>query len=260
MDIIAHRLRIKPGQIGNNRENVADLRSMGIEWLEADAIFSADGEIIVYHPGSIQPDPTLVSKIFTEYSIKIMPLKDLLGLLAIFPNMKCLIDIKQNSPELVEKIITMVTNRSLQDRVYLTTFQKNIEIPFLVELETNAELLILAKNICPEIKTHLIATWPWNLPKLGLKYKPDAISFGWLLEPQIVLHISRFMFEATARIRNLEGQVAELKEMKIKVWSGICNNLKDMNFLAGLGVDGIVTDDALLGMTFKRQWEASNGR
>ena len=115
-------------------------------------------------------------------------------------------------------------------------------------IESDGKLLLLAKEICPKVKTQLIVTWPANLPKLAEKYQPDAMSFGWLQEPAYVSFISKALFKANAKRVNLKKQIEEVKLQGkgIKVWAGIFNEPEDMLYYMDLGVDGIFTDNPKL--------------
>lgn len=239
MDILAHRLRTKPNQQGNSRENLAALYHMGITWIEAD-IMKIDGKIVIHHPSKYKPN------------VEVMSLFAFIKILSSIPRLNCCLEIKQNSRKLVSEVISRISSAGLQDRVYLTAFQRKIKIPMVLNLETDANLLSFAKEICPNIRTHVIATWPWNLEKIVKKHQADAISFGWLLEPKLAYYISRTLFKITATFRNLSGQIKKVKGQGIKVWAGICNDEKDMLYLAGLGVDGIITDDPTLGIKVKK--------
>ena len=46
--------------------------------------------------------------------------------------------------------------------------------------------------------------------------------------------------------------------MGIKVWAGITNDEESMKYFASLGVDGIMTDDINLGITFQKEVEHAN--
>lgn len=248
MEIWAHRLRIGTIDFGNSLAGLRMLRQIGVAGVEADVSFSKDKEIIIYHPGALSPDlTTLTWQEIISTRFPIITLNDLLEFMVIKPGMKCCLDIKQNSKELVKKTVESVTWHGLEDDIYLTAFQKRIPI---LGLESGKELLEYAKEICPEIKTHIIATWPNNLPKLAKTYRPDLISLGWLKEPFVIKVISRSLFEVVSITTDLKTQIEEVLEMGVKVLGGVVNNVDDMNYFSELGVNGIMTDNPYQAMKF----------
>ena len=69
--------------------------------------------------------------------------------------------------------------------------------------------------------------------------------------------ISRWLFKFIDDSTDLKKQIRELKKEKIKVWAGILNTIESMKYFADLGIDGIMTDDAILGMKFKKELKNS---
>jgi len=188
MEIWSHRSRVNLIDFGNSLAGLRMLRQMRVDGVEADVSFSKDKEIIIYHPGSIKPD--LVTRTWQEIiatKLPIINLTDLLEFMISKPGMKCCLDIKQNSKELVKKVMELVTFYDLEDQIYLTAFQKRISF---LQIESDKMLLEYAKEINPDIQTHIIATWPVNLPQLVKIYRPNMISIGWLKEPFIIKVIS----------------------------------------------------------------------
>ena len=151
-------------------------------------------------------------------------------------------DIKQNSNHLVEIAVEAIVRHGLQDRVYLTAFQRSMDYPPF-NIESDGQLLILAKKINPDIKTHVIVSWPWNLSKIYKKYNPNAMSIGWLQEPPLIGVLSRSVFKTLSLSVNLREQIAEIKTKGVKVLAGVFNRPEDMLHFAGMGVDGIMTDE-----------------
>ena len=242
MEILAHRGRASPDKLGNSENDFMSCYHLGVDWIEADACLTADKKVIIYHPGSTRPDLSKMTWQEIDNSIfKILDLNSFLMLLRAFRDIKCCLDIKQNSKELVRKLVENIIRTGMQDKIYLTAFQKNNR---LFGIESDGQLLLQAKRICPKIKTHLIVTWPFNIAKLVQLYKPNAISLGWLLEPILVRLISRARFKILAGSRDLKRQIREVQKMNIKVWAGICNSSEDMRYFADLGVDGIMTDNS----------------
>ncbi|MDP3696901.1 MAG: glycerophosphodiester phosphodiesterase [Candidatus Taylorbacteria bacterium] len=259
MEILAHRGRVSPDKLGNTRSDFISCHLLGVDWVEADACLTADGEVIIYHPGSTRPDLSKMTWPEIERSIlNVLDLNNFLTLLKAFRGIRCCLDIKQNSEELLRKLVETIIRMGMEDIVYLTAFQQKIRIPF-ISIESNANLLLRAKRIDSRIKTHLIANWPINLPKLAEQRHPDMISFGWLQEPIPIRVVSRNLFKLLVITRYFHDDIKKVKDMGIKVLGGIVNDVDSMRYLADLGVEGIMTDDATLGMTFKKEFEATNG-
>lgn len=104
MEIWAHRLRISPIDFGNSLAGLRMLRQMRVAGVEADISFSRDKEIIIYHPGAMKPDLTTLSwQEIISIKFSIISLEDLLEFMRVKPGMKCCLDLKQNSKELVKK-------------------------------------------------------------------------------------------------------------------------------------------------------------
>lgn len=244
MEVWSHRGRTLPDEFGNSLKSFLTAYNLGVTGIETDISFTIDEEVIIYHPGSTEPNLVRMSWRDIENSIfNVIDLNTFLNLLAACPGIMCCLDIKQYSEELVRKAVEAVVEKGLEDRIYFTAFQKRM--PWLT-IESDGKLLVLAKEICPRIKTQLIVTWPANLPKLAEKYRPDAMSFGWLQEPSSLRFISKVLFKMNAKRVNLKKQIEEVKQRNIKVWAGIFNDPQDMLYYMDLGVNGIFTDNPRL--------------
>lgn len=254
MKILAHRGRTSPGMPGNTIDDLQDAAWLGVDFVETDICLTKDRVPIIYHPGSTYPDCSLYTwQELISLRKKLPPFitwEEIFYFQRIYPDIKICIDIKKHSFDLIDWIVSKIINQDLQEKIYLTTFQKRSS---MLGLEAGGELLIYAKKINPDIKTHIIATFPFNLSAIADKYNPNAISFGWLPNRRI----SRLLFDIIQMYpaTNLKNQIEELKNLNIDVWSGIVNNLEDMRYFANLGVNGIMTDDAILGMKFKEEYE-----
>lgn len=248
MEIWAHRLKVDPIDFGNSLTGLRMLRQMGVDGVEADISFSKDKEIIIYHPGALKPD--LISLTWQEIvstRFPVITLQDLLEFMITKPRMKCCLDIKQNSKALVKKAVETITWHGLEDEIYLTAFQKRIPV---LGLESGRELLEYAKEIYPEIQTHIIATWPNNLPWLIKTYRPNIVSLGWLPQPFTVNLISKAVYQFMTLTIDLRSQVKEIRDLGVKVLGGIVNDPEDMTYFEDLGIDGIMTDSPYQAMQF----------
>jgi hypothetical protein len=124
----------------------------------------------------------------------------------------------------------------------------------MLGIESSPELLEYAKEVCPEIKTHIIAIWPSNLSLLAKMYKPDIISFGWLTEPLATKLMSRTIFQVVTLAVDLRSQIEDTRGMGIKVIGGIVNNPDDMVYFANLEVGGIMTDNPFMAIKLTKGW------
>ena len=242
MEIWAHRGRTSKDQLGNSYDNFLSVYNLGITGFETDICLTKDGKVIIYHPGSTRPDLTSMTRDEINGSIlSAMSLSFFLDFLKS-SKMHCCLDIKQYSPKLVREAVKGITERGLEDKVYLTAFQRQMSYPPF-HIESDGRLLTMAKKMNPNIKTHVIVTWPFNLMKIYEKYRPDVISFGWLHEPPIMGLISRTVFKTLSSTRNLSEQVEEVKFKGVKILAGIFNDPEEMLYFADMGVHGIMTDE-----------------
>jgi len=215
MEVWAHR--------SNNILSWRRAYTMGAN-IEVDISLSPGGQIITYHPGT---------------NLAYETLDDLLKFIYRSPGLICFLDIKQNSKRLVALAIQKISEYDLEERIYLTAFQIRLASPPF-NMEVGGDSLIFAKKICPAIKTHVIAAFPFNLPRIVRKYNPDAISFGWLSDNQI----SQWFFKILVRpFFNFKRQVKKLKGANVLVLGGILNTAEEMLYFADMGVDGIMTDE-----------------
>lgn len=263
MEIWMHRLRSKPKDAGNTESGLIALYNLGIRRVETDVVSIADGTKIIYHPGTTKNDLTVMTwREIARAGLKIMTLNKYLHILKICKITSCL-EFKQNSERLVEDVVAAVTAEKLQDYVLLTAFQTKIDKPF-IRTESDGQLLLHARKLNPHIKTHLIAGQPWKLPELVRRYHPNMISFGWVQEPPIMKAITKPLFKLLTSTVDMQKKVQEAQSMKVqntnvKVMAGIVNDTESMRYFAEMGVNGIMTDDAVLGMKFKKNLGAANG-
>lgn len=236
---------------GNTYSAFERAYSLGVDGIETDLCycysFDRQDKTIIYHPGSFRLDLVALDweaiKLF--YKGIILDLDSFLNFLRRRNNLKACLEIKIDCNNLLREVVSKVTACGLENRVYITAPQ--CRIPGLFKV--NGEFLLKAKQINSKIKTHLIVTFPYNLPGLVQKYKVDAVSFGWL--PGSVL--SKVFFQiAKLPFLKLENQVEIVKRKDVLVWGGIVNSKKDMEYFWHLGVQGIFTDDIRVAIEFKK--------
>lgn len=240
MEIWAHRGRLIPNLPGNTLLDFQNVYELGVHGIETDVCFTAPDEnnsqeLIIHHP-----DP----KDGNNPRIKVLRLDNFLAFLKVHPPLFCFLEPKENSEKLVNVIVQKLAEYRLENRVYLTVCQ--IRIPHL-GLEAPAKLLFRARTQNPKIKIHLIASLPFSLPAIARKYSPDIISFGWLPESKF----STWFFKTfLVKVVNLKRQIIQVQNMGIKIIGGIVNEEMDFEYFAGLGVDGIITDNSVAAMKF----------
>lgn len=248
MEIWAHRIRQKPQDVGNGEDGLIALYNLGIRHFETDTTYTPDGKIIMYHHGSTYPDVSKMTWPEIGRSIfKIMTLSDFLNIFKSCRGMLCCLELKLNSEQLVEDVVSAIMGRGLQERIFLTAFQKKIDLP-LIHTESDGQLLLYAKGLNPAIRTHLIAGQPWKLPELVKRFRPDMISFGWVQEPMMMRVMTKPLFKLMTMTVDMHKKVREVQAMGVRVMGGIVNDIESMGYFAKLGVDGIMTDEPLLAM------------
>lgn len=239
LEIWAHRGRLIPNLPGNTLLDFQEAYELGVHGIETDVCFTAPDEdgsqkAIIHHPDPKDSgDP-----------IKVLCLDNFLAFLKVHSNLSCYLDIKQEDEKLVDVVVDRITINGLGGRVYITSLQTRI--PWL-GLETSGKLLLRAKARNPKIKTHLIAMFPFSLPAMVRKYNCDAISFGWLSDKDY----SRWVFrKVIMRVTDLKSQINQVQNMGVRVVGGIANTREDFEYLADLGVSGIMTDNSVEAMKF----------
>lgn len=220
----------------------------GIDGIETDICLSRDGEPILYHPGTHYPEINQFTwpEIQQQFSW-VANLDQLCDFLQKSTEFKCLLEIKEPPPKnfnLVERIVTrMKDNKSLYDQIYLTSTDRRI--PFL-GFYNDSRILIQAKRVEPRVKTHVIATIPWDLAKTVKEAGADMISYGWVNDSWL----SQATFALFAK--RMANKVAEAQALGAKVIAGIPNNDDRIMELLHYSVsvhgrlDGIVTDNPKL--------------
>lgn len=222
--IWSHQGKVVPLSPGNRLADFEDAVEECADGIETDVSFvriGASEEIFIHHPGQ---------------RLSALRLSEFVEFLKRYPRLECFLDIKQNDLRLVETAIKIVVANRLQDRVYFTFCQ--VRLPWL-GLETSGKLLLRAKLFEPRIKTHLIATFPFSLPRLVQKYQPDIVSTGWLED-----RLSRFFFKwVIIPFFDLPKQIFETQKMGVRVLAGIFNREEDIRYFADMGVDAIMTEN-----------------
>jgi hypothetical protein len=188
-----------------------------------------------------------------EHYPHLLHLNDLLYWLSWHPKMGCLLDVKQNSKLLIEKIAAGIKGRNLYGQVFLTA--PSIKMP-LAGLHADSSLLLYAQSLDPRIKVHVIDVLPFFLLRTAREFRADIISFGWLNDSAL----SQIVFE-TLFFKKIYRQILK-NNSDLKIFGGITSGktryddiFRVFNLLRcrddvrhlyhctqGL-LDGIITDD-----------------
>ena len=239
MEIWAHQGKISPNYPGNTLADFNQAHEIGVKGIETDVCFTAPDKNgkqrpVIHHPNKdgAPPNESLPS------------LDSFLELLKSLPKLSCCLELKEDNEKLVSAVVDKITEYGLEGRIYLTVCQTRV--PFL-QLEASAKLIFKARVQNPKIKTHIIATFPFNLPALAPKYSPDIISLGWLPESKL----SEWFFKTfLMKLVNLRHQIKLVQDAGTKIIGGIVNEEKDFEYFVHLNVDGIMTDNSITAMKF----------
>lgn len=240
MEIWAHRGKVAPELPGNTLADFQKAYNMGIYRIETDVCFTTPNENRPQQPVIYHPDRKNNDRSKTE----ILSLDGFLTFLNVHPNFLCCLELKENNEKLMKIVVQKITEHGLENKVYLTTCQTRI--PFM-QLEASANLLLKARAQNPKIKTHIIATFPFSLPTLVWHYYPDIISLGWLPESRLS---TWFFKKFLMKITDLKYQIKQVQNMGVKIIGGIVNDQEGFEYLANLGVDGIMTDNPIAALKF----------
>lgn len=245
MQIWAHRGRVAPHCQGNTFPDFKNSVRIGVNGIETDVCFSSPDKncrqkLVIHHP---RPNDRNHGK----PEAKSILLDDFLGFLKTRPEIHCLLEPKENSEELVRQMVEKIISYKLEERVYLTVCQTRVAF---LDLEISAKLALKHKALNPGIKTHIIATFPFSLPKLARKYNPDIISIGWLPDSKVSTWSFKLLF---SKVLNLKNQIRKVQAMRIRVIGGIVNDREGFEYFDNLGVDGIMTDNATEAVEFAKE-------
>ena len=249
MEIWVHRGKINPADLGNNLDSFRTVHDLGATGIETDISFTSNRKVIIYHPGSLNRNLNSFSlheiKNMSGLPFPILTLENLLEFMLSLPDFQCLLELKQDSRELIEAVVELISKAGLEKRILLTSFQRKL---LILDFETGADLLTHARTINPAIRTHIIANFPFNLTAIAEKYRPNMISLGWLPNRNDSKIFYKCVIEPFGQIRQ---RIAEVKSMGIKIIGGILDSHEDINHFMHLGADGIMTNDIRSALQFR---------
>ena len=248
-EVYAHRGgRFPPNRLSTFRFAGA----IGVDGIEADICLTSDGEPIIYHPGTLKPpEPmSMTWKQAIRQDYVVSHLDDLLGTLSFYWRLKCLLDIKVASKQLVEKIAVRIGTDEFRQRIFLTAPKKRSRI---AGFHVDAGLLEYAKSLDNRIKIHIIDTVPLNMAKTVRKYGADMISFGWLNDSLASQVLFRLIFKTG--LRSASREIEKAQKAGAKVMAGIANTAEEIRDLLNLcpSLDAIMTDNPEMALSM-RDW------
>jgi glycerophosphoryl diester phosphodiesterase len=252
--VIAHRggKGLRPG---NTMAAFSFAVELDVDVLEMDIHRTADGVIVVMHDDTVDrttdgsgrlQDLTLAELkaldagyYWTEDDGQTYPYRGqgitvptLEELFIAFPDMRMNIEIKQESPSIVEPFCRLIREFNMADKVLIGTFHETTLDEF--------------RETCPGIATSMVESEIRLLYVLSRAYL-DAL-FQAPAEATQIPEFSGDLQVATERF----VQAAHGHNVSVHVWT--VNETEDMERLLEMGVDGIITDrpDRLLELLAKR--------
>lgn len=239
MKIIAHRggpARAPENTLLSFKRALDD----GADGFECDVVLTRDGEPVILHvPFYSQSISKLVGKKANVGNLDwidmrglrvdgepIPHLHDVLSFIKAH-SVECFFEPKQNSNNLVERVVRGIEEYEVVDKAHLITFY----------LRKN--LLVHSKELNPMLKTSVILLTPCSrLTSRARAASADEVVPGWKGINQIEL--------LALCIDDLVKKVKETREQGIGVYSGIADDRKSARWLCELGVDGIFTNNVPL--------------
>jgi len=219
--------------------------SLGATGIEADICLTKDRQPIIYHPKTLEPSPQRMNWPAVRELYSFIP-----SLAELFRFMsgrqaQCLLDLKQQSEELVRLVVTGINKYNLHDKVFITA--PEMRIP-MTGLYANTKLLKYAKSLDKGVKTHLISTTPIDIVAIAKDCDINMVSFGWLPDSSLSKILYRCLINSMVR------DIPQINKLGIEVLAGIANTKEEIMSLVskvalhGGNLDGIVTDETKLAL------------
>ncbi len=241
-EVIAHRgASLQSPE--NTLEAFEEALSNGATGFECDVRLSKDGEPYVLHtpfnddkaPTSWHVQKGIRSLTWTEISnlslaengksYRIPLLYDVLEL-AKKKDAKIFIEPKENSQNLIEKLVKSISEYDLIQRATIITFH------------SRRHLLEYSKELDKRIGTNAIILSPFSdISDRAKIARADSITIGW----KNVNHF-RLFSSLAPRFKN---QVESAESLGIRIFGGFADNPADVIWLKEIGADGLFTNDIL---------------
>lgn len=218
--VISHRGK-KTGEAENSIAAFKKAFEMGAEGIECDARLFGD-EVVISH------DP------ISENDKDILKLSQLLKFVKS-KKKPFFIELKSNSPILVEKISDAVSEQNLWDFVHIIGFSVMIR-----------SALSAQKNY-PKLKVLPFLNFPvFSLIKMPKK--SYGVFLGWIDQ----WRGSEFAFHKMISAKRLKRLKEKFDKNGYKVMAGVINDEKGLRFFKEAGITDIVTDEIKLAKTLLR--------
>jgi len=216
---------------------------MGVDVLELDIHATADNVIVVIHDDTVDRTTDGLGRVseltFSELKMldaghywtgddgssfpfrgKGITIPALSELFAAFPDMRMNIEIKQESPSIVEPFCQLLREYHMSEQVLVASFHQSTMEAF--------------REQCPGVATSMVENeirllYVLNLAYLGAIFQAPAEAIQ-IPEYSGDLHVASERFVRAAHHHNVE----------VHVWT--VNEVEDMQRLLDVGVDGIITD------------------
>jgi glycerophosphoryl diester phosphodiesterase len=239
--IVGHR-----GAAGTHPENTLEsfraASDLGVEYLEFDIHMTRDGEIVVSHDDHLDRtcgraglirDMTLVDlatadagRMFSTDDGVTFPFRDrgvrvprLADILAAFPDMKIVLEIKQTTPILVAQTLWLIDAANMRRRILIAS--------------EHQEPLDEVRRLAPEIPTN------FSYLESGGFFQAMAARDGKYKPPGAALQIPR-QYESWQLVTPESIEFAHSLGLEVHVWT--VNDPIEMNELLDMGVDGLISD------------------
>jgi glycerophosphoryl diester phosphodiesterase len=234
--VLAHRGGLYDNSIENTIESFSNGVSAGVDVIETDVHLTKDGKIVVWHDSSLKRVAGVSGRIasMTYEQLEAIELKkswsegDIVSSILLFedalvkfPETRFNVDLKARNNNLVKSFGELLAKYDAFDRVCVGSFfTQNIK---------------LFRKLFPQAVTSFGTSEFLNIHhcyKMGYDLKGK----------QLVADVLQVPHKLWGTVYVDQGFVDYIKQygLYIHVWT--INNLEQMKYLIGLGVDGIVTD------------------
>ncbi len=160
------------------------------------------GEIVLTH------DPLVENTHYTTLAEAVHYAKE--------QNWQLLLELKECTPELFNKVIKIVQSQNMQDKTIIFGFESVMR---KVNWKANRS-----------IKLGIVAEYPWQIKKTVEQYKPDILVLGW--DPERAW--TRLAFKIYWSIFSLHKMA---RKYNVKLFSGVASSKRDITWLQNHKID-----------------------